>query len=156
MIKKEKLKKEETYFIVLLKKKDLLFASWKIDSPKWKKRIETAEQDSAGSTQKEFLFIEVLSVENDKYKKIDSIPVHGLENSWHIFVKKEYYGKRVIFSLSYRDKKEKYFDILISQEIHIPYTIENIEAIQLDEEKILFEFSEIKLAGIPGKESTSW
>lgn len=153
MIKKEKLKKEETYFIVLLKKKDLLFASWKIDSPKWKKRIETSEADTE---HKEYLFIEVLSVENGKYNKIDTIPVHGLENSWHIFVKKEYYGKKIILSLSYRDKKGKSFDILISQEIHIPYSIEDIAAQQMDEEKILFEFSEIKLAGIPGKESTSW
>ena len=29
------MKKDNSFFLVLLKKRDLLFASWKIDNPKW-------------------------------------------------------------------------------------------------------------------------
>jgi hypothetical protein len=156
---KSKSKKEESYFLVLLKKRDLLSASWKIDAPLWKKRIKTAESDSQNTP---CLFIDILSFENEKYNKIDSIPVHGLENSWHIFVKNEYGGKRLIFNLSYCDKKGNYYDILISKEIYIPLSSENLEAIHmnpnlnLNEEKILFELSGIDLAGTAGSENTSW
>ncbi len=153
--KTEKKKKEESYFIALLKKKDLISASWKIDAPVWIKRIETAEKDPA---IKQYLYIDVSSIENGKYKKIDSIPVQGLKNSWHIFVKNEYSGKRLILSLSYRDKKGKFYDILISEEIDIPYSIESIRSDKnySSEENILLELSELKLAGLNGSDNTSW
>ncbi len=151
--KKTNKKKENSYFIVLLKKRDLLFASWKIDNSKWKKRIETAEEDPG---KKQYLFIDVFSNENGNYNRIDNIPVHGLENNWHIFLKKEYFGKRIMLNLSYRDKKGKSFDILNSEEIDIPLSIEGIGSAQLDEEKILFELAGIDLKGNDGSENTSW
>ncbi len=154
-VKKEKKKKEESYFIALLKKRDLIFTSWKIDSPVWIKRMGTAEKDPAN---KQYLFINISSTENGKYLKIDSIPVNGLENNWHIFVKNEYCGKRIVLSLSYRDKKGKFLDIFISDEIDIPYSVEFIQSSRdyLTEENILLELSEIKLSGSAGSESTSW
>ncbi len=147
-------KKEESYFIVLLKKRDLLFASWKIDAPVWKKRIKTAEADPK---KKQYMFINVLSIENAKFNKIGSIPVHGLENSWHIFVKKEYYGKRLVFTLSYCDKKNTFYDILISKEIYIPLSSEHLESafMLLNEDKALYELSGLNLSGTPESESTS-
>jgi hypothetical protein len=153
--KTEKKKKEESYFIALLKKKDLISASWKIDAPVWIKRIETDEKDPA---IKQYLFIDISSIENGKYKRIDSIPVQGLKNSWHIFVKNEYSGKRLILSLSYRDKKGKFSDILVSEEIDIPYSIESIRSDKnySSEENILLEISELKLAGLNGSDNTSW
>ncbi|MBN2401506.1 MAG: hypothetical protein JXN64_03825 [Spirochaetes bacterium] len=154
-VKKARKIKNESYFITLLKKNDLIFASWKIESPLWIKRIQTAEKDPSN---KEFLFINVSSNENGKYIKIDSLPVHGLENNWHIFIKNEYCGKRIICSLSYSDKKNKLSDILISKEIDIPYSIENIETGRnnLNDKKILVELSGIKSAGISGSDNTSW
>jgi hypothetical protein len=151
----EKTKKDESFFIALLKKRDLIFTSWKIDAPVWIKRIETAEKDPS---IKQYLFIDISSIENGKYIKIDSIPVHGLESNWHIFVKNEYCGKRILLCLSYRDKKDKFFDILISEEIDIPYSIESIKENKnfSQEEDILLELSEIKLSGLSGSESTSW
>jgi hypothetical protein len=154
-IKKEIKKKEESYFIALLKKRDLIFASWKIDAPVWIKRIETAKKDPAN---KQYLYIDISSIENGKYVKIDSIPVNGLENNWHIFIKNEYCGKRIVLSLSYRDKKGKFYDILISEQIDIPYSIEFIQSSKdyITEENILLELSEIKSAGLSGSGSTSW
>jgi hypothetical protein len=154
-IKKDKKQKETSYFIALLKKRDLIFLSWKIDNPKWKKRIETAQGDPP---MKEYLFVDVISVEKKKHNKIDSLPVFGLENNWHIFVKKEYRGKRLLFNLSYCDKKGKFSDLLNSVEIDIPLALEDIEADQtlFDEKTILMELSEIKTSGVSGSESTSW
>jgi hypothetical protein len=155
-VPKTKAKKEESYFIVLLKKRDLLSASWNIDAPVWIKRIKTSDSDPK---KRQYLFIDVLSFENEKYHKIDSIPVNGLENNWHIFVKKEYCGKRLIFNLSYCDKKGIFYDILISKEIYIPLSSQNLETIyvnpNLNEEKILFELSGINLSQGSGSESTS-
>ena len=60
MLKKQELKKgiskeDNSYFIVLLKRKDLLFISWRIDDPEWKKKIETAESDPE---TREYLYID--------------------------------------------------------------------------------------------------
>lgn len=159
MLKKQtankKTKKDEnSYFIILLKKSDLLFASWKIDNEKWKSRIETAEADPV---KKHYLYIDILSVEGGNYKKIDSLPVHGLENQWHIFTKKEYFGKKLMLRLTYVDKKGKSYDILNSSEIDIPPAVDRIEESQADEEKILFELSEINFSGKSGSTSpSSW
>jgi hypothetical protein len=146
-------RKENSYFIVLLKKNDLLFASWKIDNSRWKKKIDTADTDSS---HRQYLFIEVFTHENGNYKKIDDIPVHGLENNWHIFLKKEYFGKRIVLNLSYRDKKGKSYNILNSEEIDIPLSLEELGTIQPDEEKLLFELAGIDLKSITGSENTSW
>ncbi len=151
--KKETKKKENSYFIALLKKRDLLFASWKIDNPKWSDRIKTAESDPS---IKQCLFIDIISVENEEYKKITSIPVHGLENNWHIFLQKEYSGKRIILELTYRDKKGKLYNILGSSEIEIPLYGEDLEAGQLDEEKILLELSGIDTKAGVESGNTSW
>jgi hypothetical protein len=153
--KKEIKKKEKSYFIALLKKRDLIFISWKIDAQIWKKRIETAEKDP---DNKQYLYIDISSIGNGKYVKIESLPVNGLENNWHIFTKNEYCGKRIVLSLSYRDKKGKFYNILSSEEIDIPYSIEFIQSSKdyITEESILLELSEIKLAGLSGYGSTSW
>ncbi|MFH0974449.1 MAG: hypothetical protein V1874_01555 [Spirochaetota bacterium] len=154
-IKRDKKQKETSYFIALLKKRDLIFLSWKIDNPKWKKRIEIAQTDPS---MKEFLFVDIVSVEKKKHNKIDTIPVFGLENNWHIFVKKEYHGKRLIFNLSYRDKKGKFSDLLNSIEIDIPLALEDIEADQtlFEEKSILMELSEINSAILSGSQNSSW
>jgi hypothetical protein len=154
-VKKEKKKKDESYFIALLKKRDLIFTSWKIDSPTWMKKIETSKK---APSDKHFLYINISSIQNGKYKNIDSIPVNGLENNWHIFVKNEYCGKRIILSLDYCSEKGKFSDIMISDEIDIPYSVEFIQSSKdyLTEENILLELSEIKLSGLTGSENTSW
>ncbi|MBN2040209.1 MAG: hypothetical protein JW864_09220 [Spirochaetes bacterium] len=149
---KKKEKPDKNYFIVLMKKSNLLFASWKIDNSKWKGRIEIAEAEPSG---KHYLYINILAVENGGYKIIDSIPVHGLENQWHIFMKKDYFGKRVMLRLVYKNTKEKSFDILNSPEIDIPFPAENFQESQTDNEKALYELSGINLAGKPDSAGTS-
>jgi hypothetical protein len=135
----------------LLKKTDLIYASWKIDNALWKKRIETAEDDQG----KEHLFLDIFSVEDDKQEQLDRIPVHGIENTWHIFVKDNYYGKRIVLDLTYRDRKGKFTDILNSPEINIPLSEDAMRNSQLDEDKILFELSEINLSAAVTSQNTS-
>ena len=154
-VTKEKKKKDESFLIALLKQKDLIFVSWKIAAPSMVKEIKTAEKDTSA---KSYLFINILSVENGKHVKIESIPVHGLENNWHVFVKNEYSGKTIVCSLIYSDKKGKSQNIFTSDEINIPYSIESLLSGKnlTDEEKIILELSGIKNVGTSTSDNTSW
>ena len=146
-------KNTDEYFIVLLKKDDLLFTSWKIADPEW---IENIEKEESDSEQREYMHIDAFSVENGKYDMIESIPVYGLENSWHIFMKNGYFGRRILLKLSFNDRNGKTYDILKSREIDIPVSIKNLQDEFSHNENLLYELSGINFTGLSGSENTSW
>lgn len=140
--------KDKSYFIVLLTEKDLLHVSWKIDFPAWIERITEAEKNSP---QSQCLFIDVFAAQDEDIEKIDSIPINGFENKWHIFAKDSYYGKRIILALAYHDSTGHAIDIMRSAYIDIPLQVISAKA---GENSILFELSGINLT--ENSESTSW
>lgn len=141
------MKKENNYFIALMEDGDTLYTSWKVGNAKWKNRLMTAEKNAKRGP---CLFIEIYSIENNKLTKLDAIPVHGIENKWHIFIHNKYCGKRIILTLSYLDRAGNSIEILRSSEIDIP-----IHKYQADKGKALYELSGIDLKE-PGSENTSW
>jgi hypothetical protein len=145
------MKKQKSYFIVLPKNREVLFASWKIDlSESRKKTSEKIESDAD-------LILEVYSLNNNGRSRIDSIPVHGMENNWHIFTKNEYSGKRIAFSLCYIDRNGTKIEIITSEKIDIPYT--EIQSIQgkPSKKKNLYDLTQINLKGFSGSgKNSSW
>lgn len=139
--------KYNDHFIALLVDGNTLYTSWKVDTPKWKDRIEKAEKNTKRGS---CIFIEINSIKDDRLTLLDSIPVHGTENKWHLFIKKHYCGKRIVVTLSYHDRTGKSKDILWSSEIDIPAR----DSIP-DEQKALYEMSGINLNGPAGFENTS-
>lgn len=142
-IKFLKKKKSEGYFIALLKTNDIIFASWKIDDSKWKKKIEKAE---SGKEKGAYLYIHLQTLEDSGYVIIESIPVFGVENNWHIFLKNDYSGRKVVLKLCFRDKKGIYSDIMQSTVIDIPVTMTEQYKFSMGErEKKLFDLSGVNV-----------
>lgn len=141
------MKKRKSYFVVLPKNRGVLFASWKIDMSEINEKISAEVEDDAD------LMIRIYSIENNKNTLIDSIPVHGLENNWHIFTKKEYFGKRIIIALNY-ERDGKSIEIIKSKEIDIPALepANNLE--KQNDRKNLYNLSRINLN--ESGENTSW
>ena len=144
---------EENFLIILLKEPGLLFSSWKIDSSDWEKILSSSSLDS---NNEPYLVIKVYSINNGEQIEIDAIPVHGMENNWHIFTKDNYHGKRIILILCYQNIEGNYVDVLTSGEIDIPLPIP--EAFDNSgSEKSLYELAEIDLFGFSGSgNNTSW
>ncbi len=145
------MKKQKSFFIIIPKNRDVLFASWKIypeESPKKvsKKLIGAAD-----------LILDIHSVNGNKKTKIDSVPVYGLENNWHIFTKKEYRGKRLVFKLCYRGARGGITELISSKEIDIPLSEGQFSQIKKSTIELLFSLSGINLTAYPGPDkNSSW
>ncbi len=145
---------KKSFFIVLPKSRDILFTSWKIDITE----LGTNQQKSfPGLKNNVDLFIDVYSINNGERIKIDSIPVHGLENKWHIFTNNDYYGKRIVLSLCYSDIHDQKVDILTSKEIDISFLDPETISKKIAGENSLYRLSEIDLEGFSGSgNNCSW
>ena len=145
------MKKQKSYFFVLPKNGDVLFASWKIDPEEAHSKI------SQSVTNDVDLFLEVNSIQNKELTKIDSIHVHGLENNWHIFTKKQYRGKRLVFSLCFSSKRGRIIELITSKGIDLPLTYSQIEQTKKTTSEDLFKLSQINITGSTGSgKNSSW
>lgn len=145
------MKRQKSYFLVIPKNGEVLFASWKIIPEEAPKKI------SKNLTGDASLILEVYTTANSIRTKIDSIPIHGLENSWHIFTKKQYRGKRLVFTLCHRGARGKITEMFTSKEINVPLSGDSIAQLNKSAAKDLFELSRINLEAFTGSgKNTSW
>ena len=144
------MKKQKSYFLVLPKNGDVLMASWKIDPAEAPKKIIKSLKSGVD------LILEVYYIQNNRREKIDSIPVYGLENTWHIFTKKEYSGKRIFFTLSH-ETGGKITELIASKEIDVPLSETQFTRLKTSVVKNLFNLSRINLTGHTGSgKNSSW
>ena len=87
----------DSLLVVLLKDFKNIFVSWQIEKSEW----ERIRSDSTGGKDEPSLFIEVFSVEDAAERKIDEIAVFDRVNNWHVFMRDEYYGRRIFLRLTY-------------------------------------------------------
>ncbi|GEM_PF-1747092 len=128
-------------FLVLLKDFRNLIVSWRIGADEWKViRGDAATAEDESSIP---LFVEVYSVSESISERIDEIPVHKRENSWHIFMHDGYFGKRIFLRLAAETTKGR-IGIAQSDTIEIP--IKNPLESELDEmQKRIIEVSGIEI-----------
>jgi hypothetical protein len=128
-------------FLVLLKDFRNLIVSWRIGVAEWK-----GISGDAATTEDESsipLFVEVYYVREGVSERIDEIPVHNRENSWHIFMHDGYYGKRIFLRLAAETTKGR---IGIAQSDIIEIPVKNPLESELDEmQRRIIEVSGIEI-----------
>jgi hypothetical protein len=87
----------DSLLLVLLKDFKNIFVSWQVEKSEW----ERIRSDSSGGKDEPSLFLEVFSVEEKVERKIDEIAVFDRVNNWHVFIRDEYYGRRIFLRLTY-------------------------------------------------------
>ncbi len=141
------------YFLVIPQNDKVLFAAWKIDVINLEKISSAAVQK--GSNNIDFI-IAIYSIEKEKHINIDEIPVYGLENKWHIFIKNFYQGKKIFLQLAYINKSGRAIGILQSKKIDIPHLSHDALSDFNKNKKRLYFLSGIDLGNTPTSNIDAW
>ncbi len=131
---------QDGYFLCLLTDERAIFAAWKIGTSRWDTMLRNAVVDSG---KEPYLFLEVVSRENDALVILDEHPVYGRENRWHLFASEKTSGRRIAVRLTYETSSGKREVIRESDDIDIPPDEKSLSSLPDGEKrKRLFDVSE--------------
>lgn len=130
---------DNSYFFVNFVGGHLLHAGWKFDSAQVETLMRTALRDPFGEP---LLFLEVCEAAPEGELHIETIPVHGRENQWHVFADERYAGKKIIFKLACSRRNGALSPLAISAPVRLPEADERITAmLQSEKDRRLYELT---------------